>query len=161
MMEKLGVQMENLWLFGNTMAIGTIMKCWHSLLRNMQNMQHKKNSSIQDCKWYLLHNDGTKLLKSCKRKPKSRIQKVEQCARTNGMCSISITKNWQIITKVLEIIPIFWNYLLKRKKGSIYLFISIKNVTMPLKHFKVRRLLMFPSTCEMWMLKEMEFIDHL
>ncbi len=64
--EKLGVQVEKLWFLGNTMAIGTIMKCWHSSLTNMQNMQHKRNSSIQDCKWYLLHNDGTKLLKSYK-----------------------------------------------------------------------------------------------
>ncbi len=153
--------MEKLWFLNNTMAIGTIMKCRHSSLTNMQNMQHTRNSSIQDRKWYLIHNDGTKLLKSCRRKLKLRIQKMEQCARINRMCSILITKNWQVITKVLKIIPIFWNYLLERKRGSIYLFISIKNVTMPLKHFKVRRLLMFPSTCEMWMLKEMEFIDYL
>jgi hypothetical protein len=86
---------------------------------------------------------------------------MEQCARTSGMHLIPITKNWQIITKVLEIIPIFRDCFLRRKKGSIYLVISIKSVTMPFKHFKVRRPSMFFSTCEMWMLKEMEFINHL
>jgi hypothetical protein len=36
---------------------------------------------------------ATKLPKSCRRKPKSIIQEVEQCVKTSGMHSISTTKN--------------------------------------------------------------------
>ncbi len=65
------------------------------------------------------------------------------CAKRNWMHSIPITRSSQTIRKVLGTILHFWSCILKRKKGSIYLINTTKNIMNWLKHFKVQKWWMF------------------
>jgi hypothetical protein len=65
--------------------------------------------------------------KNCK-KTQSHDSKKTPYAKTNGMHSIPLTRSSQTITKVLGTILHFRSCILKRKKGSIYLINTTKNI---------------------------------
>ncbi len=64
----------------------------HIFMKEIMMLNHQ-------CNWFLQHNIGTRLVKSCNKISKANFQGTKQCAKIRGTFKILITKKLLIIRK--------------------------------------------------------------